>query len=70
MQQLITLDAALQRLLEASGSDLILSCGSKPRIRRDGNLEPLDESFGVLRPSDTQRLLREVLDQKQWKELE
>ena len=70
MQQLITLDAALQQLLDASGSDLILSCGSKPRIRRDGNIEPLDESFGVLRPSDTHRLLREVLDAKQWKELE
>src|SRR6202521_1466197 len=70
MPQPITMDAALERLLDASGSDLILSCGSKPRIRRDGNLEPLDDTFGVLTPSDTQRLLREVLDPKQWKELE
>src|SRR6202035_5730901 len=70
MQQPITMNDALERLLEASGSDLLLSCGSKPRIRRDGNLEALDESFGVLTPSDTQRLLREVLDAKQWKELE
>src|ERR1700694_2728050 len=70
MQQPITMNDALERLLEASGSDLLLSCGSKPRIRRDGNLEALDDSFGVLAPSDTQRLLREVLDAKQWKELE
>src|SRR4029077_15910704 len=33
-----------------------------------GNLESLDENFGLLTPSDTQRLLREVLDPKQWKE--
>jgi twitching motility protein PilT len=70
MPQPMTMDDALNRLLEASGSDLLLSCGSKPRIRRDGNLEALDESVGVLTPSDTQRLLREVLDAKQWKELE
>ena len=70
MQPVMTIDDALHRLLDAGGSDLVLSCGSKPRIRKDGNLEPLDESYNVLTPSDTQRLLREILDAKQWKELE
>jgi twitching motility protein PilT len=70
MQQLTTLDHALHRLLDAGGSDLLLSCGSKPRIRKDGKLEPLDESSRVLMPSDTSRMLREILDEKQWKELE
>ncbi|HVS50168.1 MAG TPA: PilT/PilU family type 4a pilus ATPase [Candidatus Dormibacteraeota bacterium] len=70
MQQLTTMDDALYRLLDAGGSDLIFSCGSPPRIRKDGNLEVLDGHPRVLMPSDTHRLLREILDPKQWKELE
>src|SRR6266436_9691756 len=70
MQQLMNLDDMLHRLLDAGGSDLLLSCGSRPRIRKDGSLETLDESSRVLAPSDTLRMLREVLDAKQWKELE
>lgn len=66
----MTIDEALDRLLELAGSDLILSCGSKPRIRRDGNLELLDTEAAVLAPADTQRMLREILDPKQLKELE
>jgi twitching motility protein PilT len=70
MQPVMTIDDALHRLLDTGGSDLVLSCGSKPRIRKDGNLEPLDESYSVLTPADTQRLLKEILDPKQWTELE
>ncbi len=70
MEQLITMDDALHRLLDAAGSDLLLSCGSRPRIRKDGNLEPLEGHPRMLVPSDTQRLLREILDAKQWRELE
>jgi twitching motility protein PilT len=70
MQQLMTMDQALQRLVDAGGSDLLLSCGSQPRIRRDGNLEPLDEHAAVLAPSDTERLVREILDAKQLKEFQ
>ncbi len=70
MQQLMNLDDMLHRLLDSGGSDLLLSCGSRPRIRKDGNLETLDESSRVLVPSDTLRMLREILDAKQWKELE
>jgi twitching motility protein PilT len=70
MQPVMTIDDALHRLLDTGGSDLVLSCGSKPRIRKDGNLEPLDESYSVLTPADTQRLLKEILDAKQWTELE
>jgi twitching motility protein PilT len=66
----MTLSEALDRLLELGGSDLLFSCGSKPRIRKDGNLEPLDGDYGVLKPSDTQSMMREILDPKQWKELE
>jgi twitching motility protein PilT len=66
----VTLDEALERLFTLGGSDLLFSCGSKPRIRKDGKLEILDVQATVLTPDDTQRLMREVLDPKQWKELE
>jgi len=66
----MTLDEALDRLLELGGSDLLFSCGSKPRIRKDGHLEPLGADSKVLAPDDTQRMMREILDTKQWKELE
>src|SRR2546430_7822190 len=67
----MTIDEALDRLLEFAGSDLLLSCGTKARIRKDGNLELLEgEDSKVLQPSDTQRMMRDVLDVKQWREPE
>src|SRR5438034_4344364 len=67
----MTIDEALDRLLEFAGSDLLLSCGTEARIRKDGNLESLEgEDSKVLQPSDTQRMMRDVLDVKQWRELE
>src|SRR5882672_10008883 len=66
----MTTDEAFDRLLELAGSDLLFSCGSKPRIRKDGNLEPMDADSKVLTPADTQRMAREILDAKQLKELE
>jgi twitching motility protein PilT len=68
--RLVTLDQALERLLEVGGSDLLFSCGSKPRIRRDGLLEPLDRAAKVLAPEDTERLLHDILVPKKWTELE
>src|SRR5260370_36099302 len=70
MQQLMNLDDMLHRLLDAGGSDLLLSCGSRPRIRKDGSLETPDASSRVLAPSDTLRMLREELDTKKCKELD
>jgi twitching motility protein PilT len=69
MQHLITIDDALRRLLEAGGSDLVISGGSPPRIRKDGRLEPLDGDAPVLSPADTEMIVREVLDKEQWAEL-
>ena len=66
----MTIDEALDLLIARAGSDLLLSCGAKPRIRRDGSLEPLDPEAAVLTPGDTQRMMRDMLDAKQWKELE
>jgi twitching motility protein PilT len=70
MQQLMTMDDALHRLLDSGGSDLLFSCGSPIRIRKDGNLEILEEHSRVLVPADTEHMLRDILNPKQWKELE
>jgi twitching motility protein PilT len=66
----MTIDEALEHLVELAGSDLLFSCGSKPRIRKDGNLEPLGEDSQTLVPTDTMRMAKEILDAKQLKELE
>src|SRR5260370_1968846 len=63
------LDDAFDRLLQLGGSDLLYSCGSRPRIRKDGNLEPLEDDPNVLAPTETLKMARQVLDAKQLKEL-
>ena len=65
----MTLDQALERLIAVGGSDLLFSCGSKPRVRKDGKLEILDPGAAVLGPEDTLKLIRELLAPRQWDEL-
>ena len=60
----------LDLLLEVSASDLLLSCGSPPRMRKDGRIELLEESAEVLAPADTEKLLRELLSPTDWKQLQ
>jgi twitching motility protein PilT len=68
--ELMNVDQALDRLLERAGSDLLISSGSRPRIRKDGKLEALDGDVATLTPADTERMVRDVLDPEQLKELE
>jgi len=65
----VTLDQALERLMAVGGSDLLFSCGSKPRVRKDGKLELLEPHAAVLTPADTKTLIRELLGPTQWEEL-
>jgi len=60
---------ALDRLLELGGSDLLISCGSVPRVRKDGSLIPLETGGGPLTPSAAEAMVRDLLDSKQWDEL-
>jgi len=60
---------ALDALLERGGSDLLLSCGTRPRIRKDGSLEPLEDSE-ILVPANTERMVRDLIEAKQLKELQ
>jgi twitching motility protein PilT len=64
----MTIEQALDRLLELGGSDLLISCGSPPRLRRDGRLEPLDGLS--LTPAAIEPMVRGLLDDTQWQELQ
>jgi twitching motility protein PilT len=60
----------LDRILELAASDLLLSCGSSPRIRKDGRVEVLDSDEPALTPVDMERLLRALLQPGDWKQLQ
>ncbi|SNR61632.1 type IV pilus twitching motility protein PilT [Desulfurobacterium atlanticum] len=59
----------LKELVDRGGSDLHISPGSPPRIRVSGDLTPI-EGAEVLTPSDTKRLIYNVLTDMQKKRLE
>jgi twitching motility protein PilT len=58
------IEAYLQVLLEEEASDLILSAGAPPTMRRDGVLVPIAEE--ALRPEHTEQIIREVLSDERW----
>jgi twitching motility protein PilT len=65
-----TIQELLDQILELAASDLLLSCGSAPRIRKDGSVEVLDSEASPLTPVDMERLLRGVLQPADWKKLQ
>jgi twitching motility protein PilT len=65
-----SIDEAFEHLVSVSASDLILSCGSPARMRKDGLLELYGPDEPVLTPDDTVRLLKGVLQPADWKKLE
>src|SRR6266571_6137531 len=65
-----TIDEAFERLIDKSASDLLISCGSPPRIRKDGRLELYGPDEPVLTPADTERLLRETIQPGDWRKLQ
>ncbi|HEV2028852.1 MAG TPA: type IV pilus twitching motility protein PilT [Candidatus Dormibacteraeota bacterium] len=65
-----TIEDTLDSLIELGASDLLLSCGSPPRMRKDGRVELLEEDAPPLAPADTERLLRDLLQPPDWKVLQ
>jgi twitching motility protein PilT len=65
-----SIEEAFEIVMQRAASDLLLSCGSPPRIRKDGRLEMLHPDEPVLKPADTERLLRDVLEPNAWKQLQ
>jgi twitching motility protein PilT len=64
-----SIDELLERMVEASASDLHVTTGTPPAIRVRGELERL-EGFDVLSPQETQQLLYRILSSEQQKLLE
>ncbi|HYM66430.1 MAG TPA: ATPase, T2SS/T4P/T4SS family, partial [Patescibacteria group bacterium] len=65
-----TIEEGIAQLVEQGASDLLLSCGSPPRMRKDGQLELFERDAPQLTPADTERLIRGVLDVADWKLLQ
>jgi twitching motility protein PilT len=65
-----SIESAFERLVQLQASDLLLSCGSPPRMRKDGRLEMFETDTAPLTPADTERLLREILLPADWKVLQ
>jgi twitching motility protein PilT len=64
-----SIEEAFEGLLREAASDLLLSCGSPPRIRKDGRLQLLAAGEAPLTPPDTERLLRDIMNPADWKQL-
>src|ERR1700756_3224346 len=56
-------------MLETAASDLLLTVGASPRVRKDGSLVPLDAEASPLKAVDLEKMLSEVLDPAQLKAL-
>ena len=56
-------------MLETAATDLLLSVGASPRVRKDGALVPLYEATATLQTKDVDAMLAEVLDAAQLKAL-
>src|SRR5258706_3490543 len=69
-QLMNSVEEAFERLVQESASDLLLSCGSPPRMRKDGRLELLDPESPSLTPADTERLLKALLEPGDWRQLQ
>src|SRR3954451_1757467 len=60
-----TVDALLEALWDAKGTDLLLTVGAYPLIRVDGALRPVEGAERPLGSDDTAAALRELLSDRQ-----
>src|SRR5438309_10889312 len=60
----LIIDAYLQVLLEQAASDLILTAGAPPNMRKDGGLAPIAPD--ALRPDQVEQMARELLSPERW----
>src|SRR5438445_11112528 len=58
------IEAYLEILLQQGASDLILTAGAPPTMRKDGTLVPI--AAEPLRPEHTEKLAQEVLPDDRW----
>lgn len=68
-QNVLNMHQLLSIMVNSGGSDLHVTIGSKPQIRVDGNLTPLEE-FPVLTSTDTKMLCYSILTESQKQKFE
>lgn len=68
-QTVLNMHQLLSIMVNSGGSDLHITIGSKPQIRIDGNLAPLEE-FPVLTSTDTKMLCYSILTESQKQKFE
>lgn len=69
MLQQTQIDTLVSKLVEMEGSDLHLKVGAPPAVRTHGLLRHLD-GYEVLRPVDTEDIIRDIMSEKLLKEFE
>ncbi len=69
MLEQASIDGLVSNLVQMKGSDLHLKVGAPPAVRVHGGLEHL-EGYEVLRPADTDGILKEIIPQKLIVEIE
>ena len=69
MLQQTQIDTLVTKLVESDGSDLHLKVGAPPAVRTHGLLVHL-EGYEVLRPVDTENIIRDIMSEKLLKEFE
>ena len=69
MLQQTQIDTLVAKLVESEGSDLHLKVGAPPAVRTHGLLQHL-EGYEVLRPVDTENIIRDIMSEKLLKEFE
>ena len=62
---MLSLEELLKKTLEQGASDLHLTVGIPPTIRKNGRLSTIGEE--KLMPSDTEAYVRSMLNEEQWK---
>jgi twitching motility protein PilT len=60
----LIIDVYLQTLLQQASSDLILTAGAPPTMRKDGALVPI--AVDGLRPDQIEQMAREILSPERW----
>jgi twitching motility protein PilT len=69
LPSLTSIDDLLEKLVELGGSDLHISVGSPPAVRKRGHIDRL-EGYEALLPDDTRGLLYRILSSEQQKQFE
>jgi twitching motility protein PilT len=64
------IDSLFMAMCTSGASDLHLSCGMPPLVRKDGSIQPLDPNAAVLTPDAVIALLDPIIPEKNKKEFE